>query len=414
MPASRMVKEIQLNHEIEARKCVEEALVKSKEELRQASRMEALGTLVAGMAHEINNPINLIIFNMPLLERIWIDFLPVLKDIADKEPGRKYGGLTYDFLRENLIQLISDVNMAANRVANIVNDLKKFARQSYIFDKKPVQINNAVTSAIRLAQNSISDSRIDVEQNLCHSLPLIEGDLGHIEQVVLNILLNAVQAIGKKNRCGLIKISTGVQDKDGRICIEISDNGRGISPSISDRIFDPFVTDKQLEGGTGLGLSVTHSFVQAHGGEITFQSEQGEGTAFTICFPTKIKEKAARILIVDDDEMIRDMLRDVLTNQRSSYFVDEAHNGLEACIRLGTYRPDLLILDIMMPEMDGLGVCRAIKKDPALAGLKVMITTGNRDHPKLKQVFRLGFTNIHYKPLKIQTFLKEVDRLVNS
>ncbi len=413
MPAKRMVKEIQLNHEIAARKCAEEALLKSKEELRQASKMESLGTLVAGMAHEINNPINLIIFNMPLLERIWIDFLPVLKDIADKEPGLKYGGLTYDFLRENLLQLISDVNMAANRVANIVNDLKKFARQSYVFDKKPVHINTAVISAIRLAQTSISDFQIDIEQNLCHNLPLIEGDLGHIEQVVLNILLNAVQAIGHNNRRGLIRLSTGVQDRDGRIYIEISDNGRGISPSIYDRIFDPFVTDKQQEGGTGLGLSVTHSFVQAHGGEITFQSEQGKGTAFTICFPTKIKEKAARILIVDDDEMIRNMLRDVLTNQRP-YFVDEANNGLEACIRLGTYRPDLLILDIMMPEMDGLGVCRAIKKDPALAGLKVMITTGNREHPKLEQVLRLGFTNIHYKPFKIQTFLKEVDCLVNA
>ncbi|MBL0701308.1 MAG: response regulator [Desulfosarcina sp.] len=404
---------LDLNREIAARKCAEEALLKSQEELRQASKMESLGTLVAGMAHEINNPINLIIFNMPLFEKIWIDFLPVLKEVADKEPYRKYGGLQYAFLEDHLIQLISDVNMAAKRVANIVNDLKKFARQSYIFDKKSIQINTAVVNAIRLAQTSINNFQIDIKQDLSHVLPLIEGDSGHIEQVLLNILLNAVQAISHKNIRGLIKISTGVQHKDGRVYIEISDNGIGVSPSISNKIFDPFVTDKQMEGGTGLGLSISHSFVHAHGGEITFQSEQGEGTVFTICLPTKIKEKAARILIVDDDELIRDMLRDVLTNQRS-YFVDDAHNGLEACIKLGTYRPDLLILDILMPEMDGLGVCRAIKKDPALVDLKVMITTGNRDHPKLDQVFRLGFANIHYKPFKIQKFLNEVDYLVNS
>jgi signal transduction histidine kinase len=408
-----METKIDLNRAIAARKCAEEALLKSQEELRQASQMKSLGTLVAGMAHEINNPINLIIFNMPLFEKIWIDFLPVLKEVADKEPHRKYGGLEYAFLKDHLIQLISDVNMAAKRVANIVNDLKKFARQSYVFDKKPIQVNTAVINAIRLAQTSINDFHIDIEQNLCPDLPLIEGDLGHIEQIVLNILLNAIQAISHKNIRGLIKISTGVQLKDGQVYISISDNGKGVSPSISDKIFDPFVTDKQTEGGTGLGLSITHSFVQAHGGEVTFQSEQGKGTVFTVCLPTKIKEKAARILIVDDDEMIRNMLRDALTNQRS-YFVDEAHNGLEACIKLGTYRPDLLILDILMPEMDGLGVCRAIKKDPALADLKVMITTGNRYHTKLDQVFRLGFVNIHYKPFEIHKFLKEVDCLVNS
>jgi signal transduction histidine kinase len=404
---------IDLNREIAASKRTEEALAEDKAELRQASKMEALGTLVAGMAHEINNPINLIIFNMPLLEKIWIDFLPVLKAAADKEPDRKYGGLSCSFLEDNLIQLISDVNMAASRVANIVKDLKKFARQSYIFDKKPVQINTAVLSAIRLAQTSVADLQVNIEENLCRDLPLIEGDLGHIEQIVLNILLNAVQAIDCANRPGLIKISTGIRKQDGRVYIKIADNGRGISPSISDRIFDPFVTDKQLEGGTGLGLSITHSFVQAHGGEINFQSEPGEGTVFTICFPTKIKVKAAKILIVDDEELVRDMLRDVLTNQ-DSYFVDDAHNGLEACIKLGTYRPDLLILDIMMPEMDGLGVCRAIKKDPALAGMKVIITTGNRNHPKLGQIFSLGFTNIHYKPFKLKLLLKDVDSLLNA
>ena len=403
---------MEFNREVAVLKFIKEVHVESKEDLLQVSKMESLGTLVAGMAHEINNPINLIVFNMPLFKKIWVDFLPVFKEIAKKEPNRKYGGLKYDFLDNHLIQLISDVNMAASRVANIVTDLKKFARQSYIVDKKSVQINNAVTNAIRMAHSSISNFQIEVKQNLCPSLPSIEGDPGHIEQAVLNILLNAIQAIDHENKHGVINISTGVQDKDGRIYIKISDNGKGVSPSIYDKIFDPFVTDKQQEGGTGLGLSVTHSFVHAHGGEITFQSEQGEGTLFTICFPTTIEKKAAKILIVDDDSQIRDMLRDALTNQ-SSYFVDEAHNGLEACIKLGTYRPALLILDICMPEMDGLGVCRAIKKDPALTDLKVIITTGNQDHPKLKEVFKLGFTNIHYKPFNIQKFLKSVDCLVN-
>lgn len=404
---------IELDREIAARKCAEEKSFKNREKLRQASRMESLETLVAGMAHEINNPINLIIFNMPLFEKIWLDFMPVLKDISDQEPGRKYGGLTYDFLENHLIQMISDAKMAANRVAKIVNNLKNFARQSHVFNKKPFQVNDAVNNAIRLAQSSISNFKVDIELNLSSDLAIFEGSLEHIEQAVLNILLNAIQAIDNEKKRGLIKISTGVQDKDGQIYITISDNGRGVSPTISTKIFDPFVTDRQSEGGTGLGLSLTHSFIKAHGGELTFQSEYNKGTIFTICLPTIIKEKSARILIVDDDKQIRNMLRDALTNQHSC-FVDEAHNGLEACIKLGTYRPDLLILDILMPEMDGLGVCRAMKKDPALADIKVIITTGNRNHPKLKEVFNLGFTNIYYKPFELPLFLKEVDYLVNA
>ena len=386
--------------------------METKEDIFQAGKKDSLSTLVAGMAHEINNPINLIIFNMPLFKKIWVDFLPVFKEIAKKEPNRKYGGLKYDFLDDHLIQLISDVNMAAGRVANIVTDLKKFASQSYVVDKKSVQINNAVTNAIRMAYSSISNCQVEVKQNLCPRLQSIKGNPEHIEQALLNILLNAIQAMDHENKQGVINISTGIQDKDGSLYIKISDNGKGVSPSIFDKIFDPFVTDKQQEGGTGLGLSVTRSFVHAHGGEITFQSEQGKGTVFTICFPTAIKGKAAKILIVDDDSQIRDMLRDALISQRS-YFVDEAHDGLEACIKLGTYRPALLILDICMPGMDGLGVCRAIKKDPALADLKVIITTGNRDDPKLEKILRLGFTNIHYKPFKMQRFFKSVDCLIN-
>ncbi|MGA8019595.1 MAG: histidine kinase dimerization/phospho-acceptor domain-containing protein, partial [Desulfobacterales bacterium] len=106
----------------------EAELEKSRAQLYQAQKMEALGTLVAGVAHEINNPVNLIIYNTPLLQKVWSDLLPVLKAHRDEAPHRKYGGLTVDFLDQNLLQLISDIEMAAGRVAKIVTDLKNFAR----------------------------------------------------------------------------------------------------------------------------------------------------------------------------------------------------------------------------------------------------------------------------------------------
>lgn len=394
-----------------ASKQTEAALQNSQDQLYQAQKMEALGTLVAGVAHEINNPINLIMFNIPLLQKCWQDFLPILKQHAGREPEKKYGGLTYDFLEENFSQLLLDMHMAAKRVAKIVKDLKGFARRSSVADKEAMRMNTAVENALRLSQTSLRKSGVHLELDLAVDLPLMEGNLQSIEQIVLNLIINAVQAIDHDH--GKITITTGRQNSDGRIYVSIQDNGRGISPSISDKLFDPFVTDKKTEGGTGLGLSVTYSLVKAHEGAIRFQTQEGKGTTFTVLFPTSLKGKTAKILVVDDDEMTRDILTQALTTDRP-YLVEEASNGTEACIRLGTYHPHLLILDLFMPEMDGLEVCRTIKREPKLSDMNVIITTGFPEHPKLKEVQALGFTNVRYKPLKLAELLKHVDSILAS
>jgi len=279
-----------VKQELAERKRAEKAFRDSQEQLYQAQKMKALGTLVAGVAHEINNPINLIMLNIPLLQKVWHDFLPILKQYAAQEPNRKYGGLTYDFLEENLSRLLLDMDMAANRVARIVTDLKNFARQSDVADKKAMAINTAVENAVLLAQTTIRKSGVHLELDLAHDSPLIEGNLQSIEHVILNLVINAIQAIDHDQ--GKIKIGTGFQSKDGRIYVSVEDNGRGIAPSISGRIFDPFVTDKQAQGGTGLGLSITYSLVKAHGGEITFQSQKGKGASFTVFFPPFERESS--------------------------------------------------------------------------------------------------------------------------
>ncbi|MEJ2478247.1 MAG: histidine kinase dimerization/phospho-acceptor domain-containing protein [Desulfobacterales bacterium] len=132
----------------------EAELEKSRAQLYQAQKMEALGTLVAGVAHEINNPINLIIYNIPLLQKVWSDLLPVLKTHVHEAPDRKYGGLTVDFLEQNLLQLIGDIEMAADRVAKIVTDLKNFSRLSGAAEKQPVSVNEAVANALRLVNRA--------------------------------------------------------------------------------------------------------------------------------------------------------------------------------------------------------------------------------------------------------------------
>jgi CheY-like chemotaxis protein len=363
------------------------------------------------VAHEINNPLNLIIYNLPLLRKIWVDFLPLLMERRQIEPGRKFGGFSYDFLQDNLARLVADMDLAASRMAKTVADLKSFSRQSNVAEKFPVQVNTAVKNAIRLSRATLKRSAVHIELSLADDLPAIEGNLQSLEQVIINIVINAVQAIDHSR--GKIRIATGLQAKDGRVYVRIADNGRGVPPEIADRIFLPFVTDKQAEGGTGLGLSVTYSLVQAHGGEIIFKSRPGQGSEFTVWLPSLLERQAARILVVDDDLTIRRMLIEALTMDRR-YLVEEASNGFEASIKLGTYRPDLLILDIFMPEMDGLELCRIIRNEPELSEMKVIITTGYPEHPKLSEIGKLGFSNILLKPFKLGELVAAVGKILDG
>lgn len=378
-------------------------------QLYQAQKMESLGALVAGVAHEINNPINLIMYNIPLLEKVWQDVMPIISEYSIIDPKRKYGGLKYDFLEANLMQLIEDMEMAAKRVATIVTGLKSFSSFTVQSEKMPIHINLAVENAIRLSQYTLRQMNVKIEHNLENDLPVIQGNLQNIEQVILNLIINAAQAV--EHDQGKIRISTRFKPHDGRIVISVSDNGRGINPAIANKLFDPFVTDKQEKGGTGLGLSVSYNLIKAHDGTITFQSNEGSGTTFNVFLPTVLKRTPFRILVVDDDSMIRELLKDVLVQQRS-YIVEEAANGIEACIRLGYHRPDLLIMDLLMPEMNGIEVCRVLKNDPVLSDIKIMMITGHEGHPLISDILEFAFIDILYKPFELEEFVKRVDEIL--
>ncbi|MBI5590558.1 MAG: response regulator [Deltaproteobacteria bacterium] len=378
-------------------------------QLYQAQKMEALGALIAGVAHEINNPINLIMYNIPLLEKIWQDVLPVLNDQAVLFPQRKYGGLRTDFINNHLMQLISDMDMAAKRVATIVTGLKSFSRFSAQSEKIPLQINVAVENAIRLSQSTLRKLNVEIDLDLENDLPTISGNLQNIEQVILNLIINAAQAIEHDN--GKIRISTRLQPQDGDIRISVSDNGKGVNPAIAGKLFDPFITDKQEKGGTGLGLSVSYNLIKSHDGTITFESRQGKGTTFHVLLPSALKRKPFRIMVVDDDATIREMLREILV-QRRSYIVEEASNGIEACIRLGSSRPDLLVMDLFMPEMNGIEVCRVLKNDPVLSDMKIMMITGHEGHPLIGDISEFGFIDILYKPFNLEDFVTRVDNIL--
>jgi PAS domain S-box-containing protein len=376
-------------------------------ELRQAQKMKTLGTLVAGVAHEINNPINLVMYNISILQKIWHDLLPLMAGGNTAQPRQRFGGLSSDYLKDNLPQLLADTDLAVQRVAKIVKDLKNFSRLEDVHDTRIMQVNTAVENAIRLGRAVTQQHGATFETQLAADLPMMEGNPQSMEQVVLNLIINAAQATDQGT--GRIAIQTRFQNRGGRILIEVADNGPGIDSQVQERIYQPFVTTKQHQGGTGLGLSVAYNVVAAHGGTITAQNLPGGGTRFAVSLPALLRP--LKILITDDDESVRDLYQIALT-QKFPCEIAHAVNGIEACITLGGFMPDLLVLDMLMPEMDGLEVCRTIKRTPSLERLKVLITTGFPHHPKINSVYDLGFKVIHYKGDGLGGFLEAVNRIL--
>ncbi|RPJ56779.1 MAG: response regulator [Dehalococcoidia bacterium] len=387
-----------LSHDMSEQKQIEKQLF-------QAQKLDALGTLVAGVAHEINNPINLILFNLPLFEKIWRDVLPILDKHPEDIHQKKLGGLNYAFIKENVMRLASDMELAANRVARIVNGLKEFARKGNPTEKADISINQAVENATRLAAATLQKSNTTLTLDLSPDLPILNANLQNIEQIVLNLIINAFQSIDQDN--GVVTVRTARHNEDQSILIEVVDNGCGINPAVADKIFDPFVTDRQASGGTGLGLSVTYNLVKAHQGEIFFKTKAGQGTTFSVILPTMDMRRPRKVMVVDDDKTFRHMLTEALT-KRTHSVVEGFANGAEALIRLGSYPPDLLILDMFMPQIDGLGVCRAIKNELGLQLTKVIIVTGFPEHPNLTEAARMGFHKIFTKPLALEEFMRSV------
>jgi CheY-like chemotaxis protein len=175
---------------------------------------------------------------------------------------------------------------------------------------------------------------------------------------------------------------------------------------------DPFFTTKRHMGGTGLGLSVSSKIVQDHGGELTVNSKPGKGATFSVLLPTEQRVEKVKVLVADDDEMVRDIVAGSL-HKTQRFLVKEAVNGIETCFMIGMDTPDILILDINMPDMDGLEVCRQIHTTHALKDLKVIVITGDHRSEKARAIAEMGFGNILPKPfstLKITGMVEAVLR----
>ncbi|WP_031480421.1 PocR ligand-binding domain-containing protein [Maridesulfovibrio frigidus] len=261
-----------------------ERQTKEKEQqLIQADKMVSLGVLVSGMAHEINNPNSFITLNLPLMEDIWRDVTPVLEEYYHENGEFLAGGLEYSELRSFMPDLLSRMHEGATRISGIVNSLKDYSRLQPGELMWEVDITDVINNSLRLLENMISQKTVKFEVNLTDSLPSVRGNSQRLSQVLINLLVNSCEALTDRQQ-GICLSSEHIKAKN-MVEIVVSDEGVGIAEEHLEKIMDPFFTTKRKDGGTGLGLSVSSSIVQEHGGELAFTANPGGGTIARLSIP---------------------------------------------------------------------------------------------------------------------------------
>jgi signal transduction histidine kinase/FixJ family two-component response regulator len=262
-----------------------------REEADRAGRLAAVGELAAGVAHEINNPTGLILMNMPVLIEAFADARPILEAQFRSRGDFPFGGVGYSRIREQLPLLMEEMLDGARRIRQIVDDLKDFARGGQGDDLREFDLNGAVSRAIRLVDNQIRKSTDCFVCRYSPGLPPVRGNSQRIEQVLVNLLLNACQALPDKTK----GLQVAVQfDARANLCqVTVRDEGVGIPPENLPHLTDPFFTTRRASGGTGLGLSVSDRIVREHGGSLQFDSRPGEGTTVILSLPAAPREEEA-------------------------------------------------------------------------------------------------------------------------
>lgn len=339
-------------------------------QLLQADRLASLGTLAAGVAHEVNNPLGYLTLNLEWLARQ----LPTLAS----DPSRL----------QALALMLEEARHGAARVAAIVRDLRAFSRADGE-TRNAVDLRTTVGSAIKMAGHHLRH-RASVVTEFEDDVPAAWANEARLEQVLLNLLLNAAQAMDEstmdRNEIGIV-VRKGAPS---RAIIEVTDNGAGISPQALRHIFDPFFTTKS--NGTGLGLSICHTIVTSFGGTISVSSRVGEGTTFRIELPTRSQvadstrppasgvtadapfTKRLRILVVDDEAAIASTLRELLAAEHDVKAVTSGAEALEA-VRASTF--DVILCDLMMPQMSGMDLYDRLREaSPGLERRVVFMTGG--------------------------------------
>ncbi|MBM3118174.1 MAG: PAS domain S-box protein [Chloroflexi bacterium] len=350
-----------VGRDVTERKRIEDEKRQLEQKAHLASRLASVGEMASGIAHEINNPLTGVIG--------YAHLLLARRDISDD--------IKHD---------VEVINEGAQRVAGIVKRMLTFARQTKP-ERKRVNINEIVDNTLDLRAYHLKNSNIKVTTRLDPDLPMTIADPGQLQQVFLNLIINAETEMKSAHGKGKLLVKT--EQMNDTIRISFKDDGSGIAKENLERIFDPFFTTKEVGQGTGLGLSVCHGIITGHNGRIYAESKPGKGATFVVELPIvteqlelpepEIEEHDkvanAKILVVDDEPVIQEFISKVLTTEGHEVeTVDNAEDALEM-VKSKRYR--LILLDIKMPGMSGIELYEHLQKIAPSLLQRVVFVTGD-------------------------------------
>lgn len=325
----------------------EQRIARQNEALHQSEKLAALGTLLTGVAHELNNPLAVVSAQALLMQDTALD--------------------------PKLIERAGKIARAADRCTRIVRTFLAMARKRPL-EHAAVDINDVVESVMAVTSYSLRKSNIELKLELSPELPPVWANEDELNQVVTNLVVNAQQAIAECGGGGRLKLVSAYDDVEQTVLLSISDNGPGIAPEIRTRIFEPFFTTKEVGQGTGIGLAVCHRIVESLQGSIRVSSPAGQGAQFTISLPAArdddstvveqsgepAKAPMCRALVIDNEPEITTMLKEILA--LDGHEVRCATSGQKALKLLSRQDFQVILMDLRMPGIDGISLYKTLAR----------------------------------------------------
>lgn len=374
-------------YDLTERRAIDEEIARQREALHQSEKLAALGELLASVAHELNNPLSVVVGQALLLKETATD-----KAIADR--AEKIGS-------------------AADRCSRIVRTFLAMARQQPM-ERRPVDLNRVVELSMEVTAYSLRAADIDIRLSLSPDLPPIWGDADQLNQVLTNLILNAQKALEDSKGRRRIKIITSYRERTREVVLKIKDNGPGIPENIRSRIFEPFFTTRQVGSGTGIGLAFCHRIITTHGGSIEVDSGIDGGANFIIRMPVTRMNRAvtdpvepgaqaapaASILVVDDEVAVAEMMADILEDE--GHEVEIAHSGSQALDVIATRQFDLVLSDLRMPDLDGPAMFDAIRETRPDLVARIAFITGDTMSTRIRDFLQVSERPYIEKPITPQ------------
>lgn len=382
-----------------------EAQIEMERNLIQMEKLNSLGKLVAGFAHELNNPLTSVIGFSQLM----------LAHEGDQK----------------LLEEIGIIHSHALRCKKIIDNLLAFARK-HVPEKKPADINDVVNTTVELLRYQLERNRIKVELRLADGLPPIKADPSQLQQVLVNLIENSRYELAGQEMEG--KLFIGTERCGEWIDVVVHDNGPGIPEATLNRIFDPFFTTKPSGEGTGLGLSLSYGIVQEHGGTFSASNREEGGAAFRIRLPLSYSREALppdlagvgddvrlgdlepgkKVLVVDDEKQVCLLINTLLTERGIE--VDSAGTGEEALSRLTSGNYDLILLDIRLPDVNGMELKEMITRQWPVYGDRILFMSGDAVQEKKNGLPALSkeACDVIAKPFNLHSFERKVTEALGA